>query len=69
MARIMINENGLPKYFWAEAINTACLIENHVYVAKNKSKTPYDLWIGRVPNIGYFKVLDVNVLFLIRRII
>ena len=26
MARIMLCENSLPKYFWAEAINTTCCI-------------------------------------------
>ena len=56
MARTMLNENSLPKYFWAEAVNTACYIANRVFVAKKKCKTPYELWRGRVPNIGYFKV-------------
>ena len=26
MARTMLNEHGLPKYFWAEVVNTACYI-------------------------------------------
>ena len=26
MARIMINEYGLPQYLWAEAVNTSCYI-------------------------------------------
>ena len=28
MARSMLCENGLPKYFWAEAVNTTCYITN-----------------------------------------
>ena len=56
MARTMLNENSLPKYFLAEAVNTACYIVNRVFVAKKKYKTPYELWKGRVPNIGYFKI-------------
>ena len=52
MARTILNENNLPKYFWAEAVNTACYIANRVFVAKKKCKTPYELWRGRVPNIG-----------------
>ena len=55
IARTMLNENGLHKYFWAKTVNTACYIVNSVFVAKNKWKTPYELWNGRVPNIGYFK--------------
>ena len=56
MARTMLNENGLPKYFLAEAVNTFCYIVNRVFVAKKKCKTPYELFKGRVPNIEYFKV-------------
>ena len=33
MARPMSNENSLPKYFWAEAINTACYVLNRVLMA------------------------------------
>ena len=32
------------------------VIVNRVFVAKKKCETPYELWKGRVPNIGYFKV-------------
>ena len=28
MARTMLCENGLFKYFWAEAVNTACYVTN-----------------------------------------
>ena len=56
MAGTMLNENGLPKYFWTEAVNTSCYIVNRVFVAKKKCKIPYELWKGRVQNIGYFKV-------------
>ena len=50
----MLNKNNLPTYFQAEAVNTACYIVNRVFVAKKMSKTPYELWKDRVPNIGYF---------------
>lgn len=56
MTRTMLNENSLPKYFWAEAINTACYILNRVLIIPNLNKTPYELWKHRKPNIGYFKV-------------
>ena len=32
MARTMLNENALPKYFWAKAVNTACYILNCVLI-------------------------------------
>jgi hypothetical protein len=56
MARTMMNEYNLPKYFWAEAVNTACYVINRVVIRSKLKKTPYELWIGRSLNIGYFKV-------------
>ncbi|KAH9696622.1 hypothetical protein KPL71_023234 [Citrus sinensis] len=56
MARTILNENALPKYFWAEAVNTACYVLNRVLIRPNLNKTPYELWKDRKPNIGYFKV-------------
>ncbi|KAH9672866.1 hypothetical protein KPL70_017899 [Citrus sinensis] len=56
MARTMLNENSLPKYFWAEAVNTACYVLNRVLIRPNLNKTSYELWKYRKPNIGYFKV-------------
>ncbi|KAH9688106.1 Integrase catalytic domain-containing protein [Citrus sinensis] len=56
MARTMLNENSLPKYFWAEAVNTACYVLNRVLIRPNLNKTPYELWKDRKPNISYFKV-------------
>ena len=56
MARTMLNEHSLPKYFWAEAINTACYILNRVLVRPLLTKTPYELWNNKKPNVSYFKV-------------
>ncbi|KAH9651466.1 Integrase catalytic domain-containing protein [Citrus sinensis] len=56
MARTMLNENALPKYFWAEAVNIACYVLNRVLIRPHLNKTPYELWKDRKPNIGYFKV-------------
>src|SRR3954466_13988762 len=32
MARTMINETNMAKHFWAEAINTACYIQNRISI-------------------------------------
>ena len=56
MARTMLNEHSLPKYFWAEAVNTACYILNRVLVRPLLTKTPYELWNNKKPNVSYFKV-------------
>nr|GEW86024.1 retrovirus-related Pol polyprotein from transposon TNT 1-94 [Tanacetum cinerariifolium] len=36
----------LPISFWAEAVNTACYVQNRVLVTKPLKKTPYELLLG-----------------------
>ena len=60
MARSMINESNIPKYLWAEAVNTACYIINRVSIRPITKKTPYELWKNRKPNIAYFRVFGVK---------
>ncbi|CAN1166228.1 Retrovirus-related Pol polyprotein from transposon TNT 1-94 [Linum perenne] len=45
----------MPKIFWGEAVNTACYITNRALVRSRLKKTPYEIWKGRKPNIGYFR--------------
>ena len=52
MAKIMLCENNLPKYFLGEAINTACYVINRVTIRSLLSKTPYKLYKGRKPNVS-----------------
>ena len=42
LARTMLNENSLPKYSWADAINTACYVLNRVLIRPILKKTPYE---------------------------
>ena len=44
MARTMLNENNLPKYFWAEAVNTSSYVLNRILLRPILKKTPYELW-------------------------
>jgi hypothetical protein len=52
----MLHEYTIPKFLWAEAVNTACHVVNRVSLPPIIKKTPYELWIGRKPNLSYFKV-------------
>ena len=54
MARTMLNENALLKYFWPEYVNTACYVLNRVLIRPYLNKTPYEFWKDRKLNIGYF---------------
>ncbi|RCU35080.1 transposase, partial [Acinetobacter baumannii] len=56
MARSMLNEKNLPKYLWAEAINTACYITNRALIRPILLKTPYELWKDKKPNLSHVKV-------------
>jgi len=54
MARTMIHENNLAKHFWAEVVNTACYVQNRIYIIPILEKTAYELFKGRKLNISYF---------------
>ena len=54
-ARTMLAESKLPTTFWAEAVNTACYVQNRVLVTKPHNKTPYELLLGRTPSIGFMR--------------
>ena len=43
MARTMLNENNLPKYFWAEVVNTSYYVLNRILLRPIIKKTPYEL--------------------------
>nr|GEX09272.1 putative ribonuclease H-like domain-containing protein [Tanacetum cinerariifolium] len=54
-ARTMLADAKLLVTFWAEAVNTACYVQNRVLVNKSQNKTPYELFNGRTPAIGFLK--------------
>ena len=43
MAKTMLNENNLLKYFWFEAVNTSCYVLNRILLRPILNKTPYEL--------------------------
>nr|GFB57204.1 retrovirus-related Pol polyprotein from transposon TNT 1-94 [Tanacetum cinerariifolium] len=54
-ARSLLADSLLPIPFWAEAVNTACYVQNRVLVTKPHNKTPYELLHGRLPSIGFMR--------------
>ncbi|GKB07379.1 ribonuclease H-like domain-containing protein, partial [Tanacetum coccineum] len=54
-ARTMLADSLLPTTFWAEAVNTACYVQNRVLVTKPHNKTPYELLLGRPPSISFMR--------------
>nr|GFA34977.1 putative ribonuclease H-like domain-containing protein [Tanacetum cinerariifolium] len=53
--RTLLVDLLLPIPFWAEAVNTACYVQNRVLVTKPHNKTPYALLHGRLPSIGFMR--------------
>ena len=52
----MLSESSLPKYFWADAVNTVCYVMSRVLIRPILKKTPYELFNGKKLNIGHLKV-------------
>nr|GFB93595.1 retrovirus-related Pol polyprotein from transposon TNT 1-94 [Tanacetum cinerariifolium] len=63
-ARTVLADAKLPVTFWAEVVNTACYVQNRVLVNKSQNKTPYELFNGRTPAIGFLKPFGCHVMIL-----
>ncbi|GJR70597.1 retrovirus-related pol polyprotein from transposon TNT 1-94 [Tanacetum coccineum] len=54
-ARTMLADSKFPTTFWAEAVNTACYVQNKVLVIKPHNKTPYKLFLDRKPALSFMR--------------
>nr|GEW30984.1 hypothetical protein [Tanacetum cinerariifolium] len=63
-AKTMLVDAKLPVTFWAEAVNTACYVQNRVLVNKSQNKTPYESFNGRTPAIGFLKPFGCHVMII-----
>ncbi|GKA81384.1 retrovirus-related pol polyprotein from transposon TNT 1-94 [Tanacetum coccineum] len=63
-ARTMLADSKLPTTFWAEAVNTACYMQNRVLVIKPHNKTPYEPFLGRKPALGFMRPFGCPVIIL-----
>nr|GEW87008.1 hypothetical protein [Tanacetum cinerariifolium] len=63
-AKTMLADAKLPVTFWAEAVNTACYVQNRVLVNKSQNKTPYELFNSRIPAIGFLRPIGCHVMIL-----
>nr|GFA84126.1 ribonuclease H-like domain-containing protein [Tanacetum cinerariifolium] len=54
-ARTLLADSLLSIPFWAEAVNTACYVQNRGLVTKPHNKTPYELLHSRLPSIGFMR--------------
>ncbi|GJR10602.1 putative ribonuclease H-like domain-containing protein [Tanacetum coccineum] len=63
-ARTMLADSKLPTTFWAEIVSTACYVQNRVLIVKPQNKTPYELFRGFKPAIGFMKPFRCHVIIL-----
>ncbi|XP_075097871.1 uncharacterized protein LOC142175190 [Nicotiana tabacum] len=55
MARTMLISSGIPKTFWAEAVNNAYYIINRCMIRTIIEKNPYELLKGRKSNVTHLR--------------
>ena len=67
MTRTMMNDKGLPKYFWAEAVHTTVHILNRCPTKALKEKTPVESGSGIKPFVSHFNFLSVFVMLMYLR--
>ncbi|GKA56757.1 putative ribonuclease H-like domain-containing protein, partial [Tanacetum coccineum] len=63
-ARTILADSKLPTTFWAEAINTACYMQNRVLVVKPHNKTRYELFRGIKPALSFMRPFGCHVFIL-----
>nr|GEZ94657.1 ribonuclease H-like domain-containing protein [Tanacetum cinerariifolium] len=63
-ARTMLADSKLPTTLWAEAVNTACHVQNRALVVKPHNKTLYELFRGRTPALSFMKPFGCHVTIL-----
>ncbi|GJT21024.1 ribonuclease H-like domain-containing protein [Tanacetum coccineum] len=63
-ARTMLADSKLPTTFWAEAVSTACYVQNRVLVVKPHNKTPYEVFIGFKPALSFMRPFGCHVTIL-----
>jgi transposase InsO family protein len=56
MARMMLDEHGTPRRFWADAISTACYVSNRIFLRSILLLTPFQLRFGRKPSVSHFRL-------------
>lgn len=57
-ARAMFHsQEGLPQSLWAEFINSAVYILNRTSNSGIPTKSPYELWFGKKPNIKHLRII------------
>ncbi|GJX20155.1 putative ribonuclease H-like domain-containing protein [Tanacetum coccineum] len=63
-ARTMLADSKLPITFWAEAVSTACYVQNRVLIVKPHNKTPFEVFRGFKPALSFMRPFRCHVTIL-----
>ena len=66
MARTMLDEHRTPRWFWAEAISTACYVSSRIFLRSILNVTSYELRFGRKPSVSHLRAFGCN-FFILKR--
>lgn len=55
-ARTMLLARALPQRLWAEAVNTAVYTLNRTIGSRVHTKTPFELWYNKKPDLSHMRV-------------
>lgn len=64
ISRTILIGLGLPKKFWAEAVNTACYVTTGFLIRSMLKKTRYELLNNKKPKLDYLRAYRCNLFFL-----
>ena len=55
-ARVMLHDQGLPFFLWADACSTAFYLQNRSPHRVVGRKTPKEMYLGKKPEVGHFRI-------------
>jgi hypothetical protein len=55
-ARSILRAQGMPGYFWGEAVHTAVFLLTRAPTNALDGMTPYQAWYGKKPPVHFLKV-------------
>lgn len=64
MGRCMLLDAGMPKRYWAEAINTACYLQNRLPSAA-VGCTPFEIWFEKKPDLNHLRLFGCSAYVLV----
>ncbi len=60
-ARALLFESGFPETMWGVAVSAACWIYNRTPHAGLNFRTPFELFVGKKPNLGQIRIFGSRV--------